>query len=319
MTEKNHISNTFETSGISPPAQQLAQNDAAKEPLSAEERKLRRTTGLKLFDILLYPVLNNVVVFGTSVVATYLTSRGNHQGGWIGKQLYERGAATERFYAKTFGMKPESAEMAKIVTWSFGDGLFLSPIVKVFEDRREKIGKWIDDKLGTTPQDLSVYDAEPKQTWGSVIKGRIAAGAVVLPTAIVFDKTGINSKLFDKRGQQLGKWIESKPNLAAKFGKNTDIHEVARISIFEAVYTFICTGALYFFSRAFARRHDEKTGRVEIDPVSHEKVVHTANHQHTSRTSQRDDSELTGPTTQVSAVQAQARLAAQAPEQAQNV
>lgn len=316
MTEQDKNLNTFETSGTSPPAQPPVEQK--QQELSAEERKQRRTTGLKLFDLFLYPFLNNFIVFGTSVVATYLTSRGNTQGGKIGKFLYDRGAATEKFYAKSFGMKPESAEMAKIVTWSFADGLFLSPIVKIFEDRREKIGKWIDDKLGTTPKDLSVYEAEPKQTWGSVIKGRIAAGVVVLPTAILFDKTGINSKLFDKRGQQLGKWIESKPNLASKFGSKTDIPEVARISIFEAVYTTICTGALYFFSRAFARRHDEKTGRVEVDPVSREKIVHTPGHQHT-HAPQRDDSELAGPSAQVSAVQAQSRLGAPAPAQAQTV
>lgn len=315
MTEKNHISNTFETSGISPPAQQLAQNDAAKEPLSAEERKLRRTTGLKLFDVLLYPVLNNFVVFGTSVAATYFTSRGNIHGGWIGRKLYERGQATEGLYRNLFGMKPESAEMAKIVTWSFVDGAALSPLVKVFEDRREKIGKWIDDKLGTTPSDLSVYEAEPKQTWGSVLKGRIAAGAVVLPTAIVFDKTGINSKLFDKRGQQLGAWIEKQPSLASKFGP-ADIKEVARIGIFEAVYTSICTGALYLFSRSFARQHDAKTGR-----VTHETIVHRPQASQPATPDAENNAAMTAnqPSVQVSAVQAQARLAAQAPEQAQTV
>lgn len=323
MTDTNHINNTFETSGISPPAQAVGQQKHAPQeqaPLTAEERKQRRTLGLKLFDVMLYPILNNFIVFGTSVAATYFTSRGNVHGGKIGKMLYDRGVATEKFYRDTFGMKAESAEMAKIVTWSFADGALLSPLVKLFEDRREKIGKWIDDKLGTTPANLDVYESEPKQTWGSVIKGRVAAGAVVLPTAILFDKTGVNSKLFDKRGQQLGAWIESHPRLASKFGP-ADIKEVARISIFEAVYTTICTGALYIFSRKFARSHDTKTGRVEIDPVSRQTIVRHNDHEGhaqprgNDREPQKKD-ELATPTAQVSAVQAQARVAAQAPEQA---
>lgn len=314
MTNTNHISNSFETSGVSPPANPVAQQNQDQEaPLTAEEKKQRRTLGLKLFDVLLYPILNNFIVFGTSVAATYFTSRGNVHGGWIGQKLYNRGVATENFYKNTFGMRAETAEMAKIVTWSFADGAALSPMVKLFEDRRERIGKWIDDKLGTTPQNLSVYEAEPKQTWGSVLKGRVAAGMVVLPTAIAFNYTGVNQKLFNERGEKLGQWIQDRPKLASKFGR-ADIKEVARISIFEAVYTTICTGALYMFSRKFARQHDAKTGRVEIDPVSHKQVVHTPGHvEHMGR--ERED-DLATPSAQVSAVQAQARVATQAPEHA---
>lgn len=313
MTETNHISNSFETSGASPPAQPAPDQE---QPLTAEERKQRRTLGLKLFDVLLYPILNNFIVFGTSVAATYFTSRGNDHGGWIGKQLYNRGVKTESFFKNTFGMNKDSAEMAKIVTWSFADGALLSPVVKLFEDRRERIGKWIDDKLGTTPQNLSVYEAEPKQTWGSVLKGRVAAGMVVLPTAIAFDISGVNKKLFNERGEKLGQWIKDHPKIASKFGP-ADIPEVARISIFEAVYTSICTGALYMFSRKFARQHDAKTGRVEVDPLSHKVVVHN-NTSHEPVREDRDDS-LATPAAQVSAVQAQARVAAPAAEQAASV
>lgn len=311
MTNKDLTANTFQTSGTSPPG--TAAREDKQAPLTAEERKQRRTLGLKLFDILLYPFLNNFIVFGTSVAATYFTSRGNIHGGPIGRALYRRGVETEKFFTNTFGMKPESAEMAKIVTWSFADGALLSPLVKVFEDRRERIGKWIDDKLGTTPANLDVYESEPKQTWGSVIKGRIAAGAIVLPTAIIFDKTGINSKLFDKRGQQLGAWIEKHPGLASKFGP-ADIKEVSRIGIFEAVYTSICTAALYIFSRKFARQHDAKTGRIEVDPVSHKTVVRHDERAQQPVANREANDELASPSAQVSAVQAQSRLAENAPE-----
>lgn len=312
MTEQDKNLNTFETSGTSPPAQPPVEQK--QQELSAEERKQRRTTGLKLFDIFLYPFLTNFVVFGMSVGATYLTSKGHEQGGAFGRFMHKRGAWLEEKF-RGMGMPQKSAEMSKIVFFSFADGTLIAPLVKVFEDRREKIGKWIDDKLGTTPSDLSVYQAEPKQTWGTVLGGRVATVVPVVLTALALDRTGLNDKLFRNPGIKLGEWIQSKPNIAKKFGK-IDIPEVAKVSLFEAFYTSVCTTGLYFASRAFARRHDEKTGRVEVDPVSREKIVHTPGHQHT-HAPQRDDTELAGPSAQVSAVQAQSRLSA--PAQAQTV
>lgn len=304
MTELDKEQNAFETSGTSPPAE-----------MTAEERKQNRTLGLKTFDLLLYPILNNFIVFGTSVAATYFTSRGNVHGGKVGKFLHWRGEQFQNVLQNKVGLNEKSAEMAKIVAFSFGDGILLAPVVKIFEDRRERIGKWLDDKFGTTPENLAIYEAEPKQTWGSVLKGRIAAGAVVLPTAIAFDVTGVNAKLFDKRGQQLGSWIESKPSLARKFG-SADIKELSRIGIFEAVYTSICTGALYVFSRMFARKHDEKIGRIERDPVSKSVLVHAhATHEHT-KDAVLSELNMDAPSTTVSAVQAQARVAAEPHEHA---
>ena len=54
--------------------QQQAQN--IQQQQHAQVKKIRRTPGLWAYDTLLYPVLNNFVVFGVSVAATYLTARG---------------------------------------------------------------------------------------------------------------------------------------------------------------------------------------------------------------------------------------------------
>ena len=68
--------------------------DTAATSFSAMSEKVlsdkRRTPGLKLFDFLLYPVFTNIGVFGISVAATYLTTRGG-----------DRDAAGNLIYGKT--------------------------------------------------------------------------------------------------------------------------------------------------------------------------------------------------------------------------
>jgi hypothetical protein len=233
--------------------------DKKVEKGEAEEKapavKQPRTLGLRLFDIGLYPILTNFGVFVISVVATYLTSHGADHGK-IGAWFQRRGDWMMKKFKK-MGMSHNQADMSKMVFFSFADGTVLAPMVKLFEDRREKIAKRIDEYLGTVPKDLSVYDAEPKQSWASVIGGRLATAAIVVPTAVALDKTGLNTTLFKHPGEKIGKWVASKPRLAKHFG-GLHIPALFGIGIFEAFYTSVCTTGLYFSSRLFARWGEEK-------------------------------------------------------------
>jgi hypothetical protein len=230
----------------------------------------QRTTGLKLFDFLLYPVFTNIGVFGVSVAATYLTTRGGDRNA-AGQLIYGK---TGQFFQKrgewlinkfkSAGMTHSQADMGKMVFFSFLDGSLLAPFVKMFEDRREKIAKSIDDQLGTTPEDLSVYKAEPKQTWLSVLGGRFATAAIVVPTAVALDKTGLNERLFNKPGERMGEWLAKKPGVKKFFG-TLDVKELSRIAFFEAFYTSVCTAGLYFSSRFIAKRGDDKNQEAKAD------------------------------------------------------
>jgi hypothetical protein len=151
------------------------------------------------------------------------------------------------------GMTHKSADMSKMVFFSFLDGSLMAPLVKMFEDRREKIGRWIDKKCGTTPSDQDVYKAEPKQSWTSVLGGRAATAAIVVNTAVALNKTGLNDKLFIEPGIKMGEWLKTKPKVAKAFGKY-DVGELSKVSLFEAFYTSVCTAGLYFSSRLFARK-----------------------------------------------------------------
>lgn len=223
----------------------------------APPEKPHRTLGLKLFDVFLYPVFNNFAVFGMSVVATYLTSHGKNIGkdGSLlrktGDFFQKRGDWLMGKFEK-MGMSHGQADMSKMVFFSFADGTLFAPFIKIFEDRREKIAHKIDKALGTAPQNLAAYEAEPKQGWGSVIGGRLATAAIIVPTAVALDKTGLNDKLFRNPGLKVGEWIEKKPKLAKYFGK-LNVPGLFKIGFFEMFYTSVCTAGLYFSSRAIAR------------------------------------------------------------------
>lgn len=157
--------------------------------------KPRRTPGLRLFDIGLYPLLSNFAVFAVSVLFTFLTERGGDKRangdlvyGKIGKFFQARGVWLEDKFQKKMGMSADSAKMGKIVFFSFFDGSLMAPLVKLLEDRREKIAYWIDEKLGTVPENMSPYEAEPKQSWWSVLGGRFLTAGIVVPIAMVLDK-----------------------------------------------------------------------------------------------------------------------------------
>jgi len=248
--------------GVDAPKILAAKNTSAADDLTQPEKTQRRTAGLRLFDIVLYPIFTNIAVFAISVAATYLTTKGNDHGK-IGAFFQKRGDWLVKKF-KGMGMTHGQADMSKMVFFSFVDGSIMAPFIKLLEDRREKIGQWFDDKLGTKPVDNGAYEAEPKHSWLSVLGGRFTTAAIVVPTAVAMDKAkvadtlnpgqkiNLNEKFFNRPGARLGEWMSKQPGIAKWFGK-LDAKEIMRIAAFEIFYTTVCTAGLYFTSRRIAR------------------------------------------------------------------
>lgn len=237
--------------------------DGASAPFSGDNAKPKRTLGLKIFDIGLYGVLTNTSVFAVSVLLTYMTKMG-HEMGEVGSTLRKVGTWVhdrKKPLIKGFnkiGVKGESAEMGAMVFFSFLDGTLFAPLVKLLEDRREAIALKIDTVLGTKAENMKAYEAEPKQSWTSVIWGRIKTSMIVLPVAIVMDKIGGNQKLFYGQGHALADAIETKAPKLANWLENHSVRDRKQffaITVFEAFYTSVCTIGLYVLSRGFARKH----------------------------------------------------------------
>ena len=244
---------------------QIAQSTADQQqtpPKKKDSHKHKRTPGLQLFDVFLYPFLTNFVVMGLSIAATYLTSKGGAKDahgkliyGKVGEWFSKRGVWMDTKF-QAVGMSKSQAEMSRMVFFSFADGTLVAPLVKLFEDRRTKIAHWIDKMMGTAPGEESSYAQEPKQSWLSVVGGRLATVAVVVPTAVALSKIkykghNINDLLFSNPGKAVGEWVAKKPDLARHFGK-LDVPELFKVGAFEAFYTSVCTATLYVFSRFFA-------------------------------------------------------------------
>src|SRR5262249_34949036 len=66
-----------------------------------------------------------------------------------------------------------------------------------FESKRQPISHWIDDRLGTTPKDKSVYDKEVKRSWMDIFKARATTFALVVATYFT-----LNSKIFPKGARE---------------------------------------------------------------------------------------------------------------------
>jgi hypothetical protein len=255
-----------------------------KEALDKEnDKKLpgkegkNRTRGLYIFDVFLYPILTNFAVFAVSVYATYQTTYGK-PGNW----LKERGDVFRKGMKQKLGFSDSTAKMATMVLFSFLDGSLMAPVVKFFEDRRGKIARWIDDRLGTTPEDTSVYDEEPKQSWWSVLGGRFATVMIVVPTAVLLDqKSGgnqsWNDRLFSEPGKKTGEWVEKNVPAVQKAFPKLNIPGIMEIAFFEAFYTSVCTAGLYISSRFFAGKSKEKeeakaTVNLTTEPVKVDKI-----------------------------------------------
>lgn len=265
-----------------------------------DEHKPKRTLGLRIFDVTFYAGVVNIAVMLASAASTYWTYHGNtvgKPGGMlrgVGEMFYTRRKPIENALGKV-GITGEAAKIGTTVFWSFFDGTLFAPLIKLIEDRREKIALGIDTVLGTKADNMRAYDAEPKQGWMSVLVGRAETLFIVLPVAILMEKTGGNKKIFYDGGEKAMAWIEKShstldknmtrliaaPHAPAHVGelpirKKTLFH----VLTFEGFYTSICTMGTYLLSRAFARHHAPK----EAD-ITHAHLP--------APTSVRDESEVT--------------------------
>jgi hypothetical protein len=270
-------------------------------PVEKGQKHAERTFGLKVVDGIIYPIINNAGVFTISVGFTFLTKHGNEVGEYfrdikestnnpvvatlsLGAEKFSefwawRGDQTVNWLQNTLNMEKDSAEMAKMVTFSFLDGCLLAPAVKLLEDRRGDFAKGIDTFFGTKPEDESIYDAEPTQTWASVLGGRALTAAIVVPTAVAMDSVylkhvvdevahfdNFNNTFLNKPGFALAeKFQQHFPEIAERIG--TEVKEslgesrlqtLGKTGVFEAFYTSVCTAGLYVSSRFLAELGDKK-------------------------------------------------------------
>ena len=300
MSEPNTVlnGNKAPTQGFAPGAV----DDGAGVIASAAPKKEKRTLGLRLFDATFYGGVVNTAIFAASAASTYWTYHGNSVGKpggalrKLGEAFYKRRKPIEEALG-TIGIKGEAAKIGTTVFWSFFDGTLFAPLIKLIEDRRERIALSIDTVLGTKADNMRAYDAEPKQGWKSVLAGRLETLSIVLPVAIIMEYTHGNKKIFYDGGEKAMGWVEKNlPTLDKKFTKLVSAPHapelaaeqpirkktLSHVIAFEAFYTSICTIGTYLFSRGFARHH-----------TSSQPAPKTHKAENTATTTNRDEAQPT--------------------------
>lgn len=142
--------------------------DAQQQSVAAKSGKRKMSAGEKLFDFVIYGPVN---FFGTlllTVPIAYSLERG------IGKGLFQWGVN------KLMGMNLNRAvakDIMRTTTLMQGGNLMLIP-VKWAEHRKVGIVKKLNEWLGDKTDPASIEEA-PKQSWGSLLMGRLVAWATV--------------------------------------------------------------------------------------------------------------------------------------------
>jgi hypothetical protein len=293
------LSTPLTTKPIARQSDAVLREDGTLDPTA----KKPRTFGLKMVDRFIYG-MNYVVVTGLSVTMTYITNlkgereptkgflAGIHQRGKIFTDQITEGWTAKNILNKVgISFNQTQADEAKIVAFSFADGLLFLPAVWGMEQFREKAGRKIDELAGTLPEDMSAYDTEPKQSFLSVLGGRMATLLVVLPVAMSLSKTGtdqegklawkteenehgfnsFNDHLFNNPGKKLAEGMNSLPAINDKVNQhNIDVANLGRAAAFEGFYTGVCTVSQYCWSRLIAGldKHKKDHDIVQAKPCA---------------------------------------------------
>lgn len=269
---------------------------AQSEPAPVQKKKAdQRSLGQWAFDTIIYGGVINTLVFATSILATYLTNHGRQLVGTESKSLFSRFARGMQDRGEWLdgklmkaGMSHDRAGDFRMVAFSFLDGSIFAMLAKPLEDQRENIARWIDKRFSKDPVPEQTYHNEPKQTWSSVLGGRLATFAAVFTTYKMLDKlhvrngsTGafenLNKTIFSNTGEKIGSRINSWSWVKLKFPKLArqesifNLPGLFKIGVFEAFYTTVCTAGLYLTSRLFAgkgsKKHEMSGSGQSLDPT----------------------------------------------------
>jgi hypothetical protein len=249
-----------------------------KQPEITEEKtkppkEKHRSFGNKMFDAVVYPIVQWVGVWAGSIMLASIVK--NSKGGlndvynntvnFLEPKLQGFSDLSHKITGNTATSKDWASDVVMIQILGLG-GTALLPITKFLEDRRDKISEYFDKMAGKQVNQEEVKK-EPKQSWFSLGVGRlIAIESTVVALAIV--------------GPNALKWCGSKVGgltapLAMKLFPKADKDKVRAftdLAVFDLVLTGVSATVTYIFSRKAAEAKD-KTTKEEVKPIAKETVA----------------------------------------------
>lgn len=241
---KNPPTAQTEATAKDAPAQQASQKSPEPEIQKTNSKhKTRYTTGEKIYDQVNFWIVKGAILAATAAIALPLkfgaeTNPLRKAGAkFIDKIAKPIAGLGEKFEGKIGGgLGKKVGQMFIILGYGLANSVFLwfggtatAPLVRSFENhRKELIHKW-NEKWGK-PGDVEIADEKfkdlPKQTWGDILKGRMAAWATVFGSFIVaYPLIGMSKKApkafrLDYFEEVLGRWGAKLSGKTAKLIEN---------------------------------------------------------------------------------------------------
>lgn len=227
-------------------------------PPAPEQDCKKRTVGNKIYDFGIYGSVAWLGVAALSAVSAHEAMYGNNKAfNWL-RSLNDKSISGLTNLLSSTIMKSQPLERVKgyaqgtamFLTLGMGGHLLMGPL-KYLEDNRLKNAERIDKALGTTPPDPALVAAEPKQSWKSVLSGRLGSWAASYAAFLVMGPA---------LTKKIGDWFGEKATTAVmKIRPQADAATVRRwsdIAAFDALFTVITAAMTWGLSRALAKKHD---------------------------------------------------------------
>ena len=249
--------------------------DVDKKPLVSEAKdesahrghdgKKHRTLGNKIYD---FGVFGTMAWGGVSTMSALTANEAmngsNKNFNWLRKLNDNAYKAVSNVLSKTLmkGSAPEnihgmSRNMTMVFILGMGGHTLMAPI-KWLEDHRQSNAAKIDKALGTTPPDQQEIEKEPKQSWKSVLSGRMISWASAFG-AIAAMGPELTTKVNDYFGERGAKtWMKIKPH-----ADPVKVRKWSDLLAFDILATALTAGVTWGCSRFFAKKHDKNLDTVE--------------------------------------------------------
>ncbi len=223
------------------------------------EKKKKRTVGNIIYDFGVFGSIAWAGVCAMSALTAHEAMHGNNKYfNWLRTLNNSVFSGLSKFLSKSV-MKNSPKEIVDdvaknttmVFTLGMGGHTLMAPI-KWLEDNRQKNAAKIDKLLGTEPPDSEVVAHEPKQSWGSVLSGRMLSWGIAFATV-----TAMGPKLIRKVNDNFSKagvdaWMKFRPQ------SNTEsVKKWSDIISFDVAFTAVTAFVTYAFSR-FVAKKDEK-------------------------------------------------------------
>ena len=231
--------------------------DPPAEPKAAPKVK-HRTVGNIIYDWGIYGTFAWGVVALASALSAHEAMHGNHKVfNWLRSLNNNCISGLSSFLSSTLLKgKPKALidgwarGSTMFVTLGMGGWAMMAPI-KWLEDNRQSNAAKIDNALGTTPPDPETIEHEPKQTWHSVLSGRLYSWGLSYAAFCLMGPT-VTDQLNDKIGEYATQaWMKVRPKAHLP-----TVKKWANIAAFDALFTVITASATYLWSRQVAKNDE---------------------------------------------------------------